>query len=61
VDKVLAFISPIIIGGHEATSVGGNGVDNMAKALRLNRVAIKSFGADVLVSGYVENQLPQGV
>jgi diaminohydroxyphosphoribosylaminopyrimidine deaminase/5-amino-6-(5-phosphoribosylamino)uracil reductase len=61
VDKVLAFISPIIIGGHEATSVGGNGVDNMAKALRLNRVAVKSFGADVLVSGYVENQLPQGV
>ncbi len=61
VDKVLTFISPIIIGGHEATSVGGNGVDNMTKALRLNRVDIKSFGDDVLVSGYVDKRLPQRV
>jgi diaminohydroxyphosphoribosylaminopyrimidine deaminase/5-amino-6-(5-phosphoribosylamino)uracil reductase len=59
VDKVLAFISPIIIGGCEAVSVGGNGVDNIAKALRLSRVDIKSFGDDILISGYVENRLPQ--
>jgi len=59
VDKVLAFISPIIIGGCKAASVGGNGVDNMAKALRLSRVDIKSFGDDVLVSGYVDKRLPQ--
>jgi diaminohydroxyphosphoribosylaminopyrimidine deaminase/5-amino-6-(5-phosphoribosylamino)uracil reductase len=59
VDKVLAFISPIIIGGREAVGVGGNGVDNVAKALRLNRVDIRNFGDDVLVSGYVESQLPQ--
>jgi len=59
VDKVLAFISPIIIGGCEAISVGGNGVDNIAKASRLSRVDIKSFGDDILVSGYVEERLPQ--
>jgi diaminohydroxyphosphoribosylaminopyrimidine deaminase/5-amino-6-(5-phosphoribosylamino)uracil reductase len=59
VDKVLAFISPIIIGGCEAVSVGGNGVDNIAKALRLSQVDIKSFGDDILVSGYVEKRLPQ--
>ena len=59
VDKVLAFISPIIIGGCEAVSVGGNGVDNIAKALRLSRVDIKTFGDDTLVSGYAEKQLPQ--
>jgi len=59
VDKVLAFISPIIIGGREAVSVGGNGIDNVAKALRLSRVDIKSFGDDILVSGYVEKRLPQ--
>jgi diaminohydroxyphosphoribosylaminopyrimidine deaminase/5-amino-6-(5-phosphoribosylamino)uracil reductase len=59
VDKVLAFISPIIIGGCEAISVGGNGVDNIAKALHLSRVDIKSFGDDILVSGYVEKILPQ--
>ena len=55
VDRVLAFISPIIIGGSEAASaVAGNGVDNIAKALRLSRVNIKNFGDDILVSGYVE-------
>jgi diaminohydroxyphosphoribosylaminopyrimidine deaminase/5-amino-6-(5-phosphoribosylamino)uracil reductase len=59
VDKVLAFISPIIIGGCEAVSVGGTGVDNIAEALRLNRVDIKSFGDDILISGYVEKRLPQ--
>jgi diaminohydroxyphosphoribosylaminopyrimidine deaminase/5-amino-6-(5-phosphoribosylamino)uracil reductase len=59
VDKVLAFISPIIIGGSEAASVAGNGVDNIAKALRLSRVNIKSFGDDILVSGYVEKGFPQ--
>ena len=59
VDKVLTFIAPIIIGGREAVSVGGNGVDNMAEALRLNRVDIKNFSDDVLVSGYVEKRLPK--
>jgi diaminohydroxyphosphoribosylaminopyrimidine deaminase/5-amino-6-(5-phosphoribosylamino)uracil reductase len=59
VDKVLAFISPIIIGGCEAVSVGGNGVDSMDGALRLSRVDIRTFGDDVLVSGYPEKRLPQ--
>ncbi|MDH4068208.1 MAG: bifunctional diaminohydroxyphosphoribosylaminopyrimidine deaminase/5-amino-6-(5-phosphoribosylamino)uracil reductase RibD [Dehalococcoidia bacterium] len=59
VDKVLAFISPIIIGGCEAVSVGGNGVDNIARALRLTRVDIRTFGDDVLVTGYPEKRLPQ--
>jgi diaminohydroxyphosphoribosylaminopyrimidine deaminase/5-amino-6-(5-phosphoribosylamino)uracil reductase len=59
VDKVLAFISPIILGGCEAVSVGGNGVDNIARALCLSEVNIKSLGNDVLVTGYVESQLPQ--
>ncbi len=54
VDKVLAFISPIIIGGDEAKSgVGGSGVNNVAEALRLSRVNTKSFGDDILVAGYV--------
>jgi diaminohydroxyphosphoribosylaminopyrimidine deaminase (EC 3.5.4.26)/5-amino-6-(5-phosphoribosylamino)uracil reductase (EC 1.1.1.193) len=61
VDKVLTFISPIIIGGDEAKSaVGGDGVNNVAEALRLNQVCTRSFGDDILVSGYVKKQeLPQ--
>ena len=57
--KVLVFISPIIIGGSGAASVAGDGVDNIAKALRLSRVNIKSFGDDVLVSGYMDKKVPQ--
>jgi len=54
IDKVLAFISPIIIGGEGAKSaVGGNGVGRDAEALRLNRVKISEFGDDILISGYV--------
>jgi len=54
VDKVLAFISPIVIGGDGAKSaVGGNGVNTVVEALRLNRVKIIEFGDDILISGYV--------
>ena len=59
VDKVLVFVSPVIIGGSRAVIVAGDGVDNMARALRLSRVNIKSFGDDVLVSGYTEKEFPQ--
>ncbi len=54
VDKVLAFISPIIIGGDGAKSaVGGKGVNMVAEALLLSRVKIDQFGDEVLISGYV--------
>jgi len=59
VDKVLVFISPVIIGGSGAAIVAGDGVDNMAKALRLSQVNIKCFGDEVLVSGYMGKELPQ--
>ncbi|MBA7661395.1 Riboflavin biosynthesis protein RibD [subsurface metagenome] len=54
VDKVIAFIAPIIIGGREAkTAVGGEGVDKVAESLKLERVSIERLGEDVMVSGYV--------
>ena len=59
VDKVMVFISPVIIGGQSAAIVAGNGVDTMAEAMRLSRVDIKTFGEDVLLSGYVEKGLSQ--
>ena len=59
VDKVLVFISPIIIGGKEGKgAVGGNGVENVAEALRLSQVSTRSFGDDILVSGYVKEFSP---
>jgi diaminohydroxyphosphoribosylaminopyrimidine deaminase/5-amino-6-(5-phosphoribosylamino)uracil reductase len=57
IDKVLAFVSPIIVGGDGAKSaVGGNGVKKIADALRLTRVKMIEFGDDVLISGYVNEK-----
>jgi len=53
VDKVLAFVAPVIIGGREApTPVGGAGVARIAEAWRLTRVQIQQLESDVLISGY---------
>jgi len=55
VDKVVAFIAPIIIGGREGkTAVAGNGVDRMVDSLRLKRVRFEKCGDDLMVSGYVK-------
>jgi diaminohydroxyphosphoribosylaminopyrimidine deaminase/5-amino-6-(5-phosphoribosylamino)uracil reductase len=57
VDKVLAFVSPVIIGGDEAKSaVGGNGARKIADAFRLKQVKMLEFGDDVLISGYVNGK-----
>jgi len=60
VDKVMVFISPVIIGGQEAAIVAGEGVATMTEALRLARVEMKTFGDDVMVSGYVDKGLSLG-
>ncbi len=54
VDKVIAFIAPIIIGGAEArTAVVGEGVSKVTEAFRLERVKVGRLGDDLMVSGYV--------
>ena len=57
VDKVLAFIAPLIIGGQEApTPVVAPGVDRMAQALRLKKVHFERLGSDLLISGYLNQE-----
>jgi diaminohydroxyphosphoribosylaminopyrimidine deaminase/5-amino-6-(5-phosphoribosylamino)uracil reductase len=54
VDKVIAFIAPIIIGGKEAkTAVGGKGIDKVIHSTRLEHVKVEKLGDDLMVSGYV--------
>jgi len=54
VDKVIAFVAPLIIGGREAkTAVAGRGVDKVQDSLKLEQVTVERFGEDVMVSGYV--------
>ena len=53
VDKVVAFVSPTIIGSQGAPSpVGGVGVEKIADAVRLQWVEVLQFGVDVAVIGY---------
>jgi len=55
VDKVIAFIAPIIIGGGEAkTAVSGKGVDKVASSVKLGHIRVEKLGEDLMVSGYVE-------
>jgi diaminohydroxyphosphoribosylaminopyrimidine deaminase / 5-amino-6-(5-phosphoribosylamino)uracil reductase len=53
VDKVQAFIAPVIIGGHQAASpVEGQGVQCMAQAWRLAGAGLEPVGQDWLITGY---------
>lgn len=52
VDRVAAFIAPVIIGGAEATGpVMGQGIPTMAEARRLTDVRLRRLGNDVLLEG----------
>ncbi|MBI2166050.1 MAG: bifunctional diaminohydroxyphosphoribosylaminopyrimidine deaminase/5-amino-6-(5-phosphoribosylamino)uracil reductase RibD [Chloroflexi bacterium] len=53
VDKVVAFIAPLIIGGQGSlTPVEGRGADRLANALRLKRVRVEHLGDDLMIVGY---------
>jgi diaminohydroxyphosphoribosylaminopyrimidine deaminase/5-amino-6-(5-phosphoribosylamino)uracil reductase len=57
VDRVTAFIAPIIIGGESATpAVGGRGVARIADALKLENITREVFGSDIMISGYPRRQ-----
>ena len=56
VDKVIAFIAPVIIGGEAAeTAVGGSGVERIADSIRLERVTTDTIDGDIMVTGYVRS------
>lgn len=54
VDKVVAFLSPMIIGGQEARpAVAGKGFEKLIQCAKLNRIKVDRVGEDIMVSGYV--------
>jgi diaminohydroxyphosphoribosylaminopyrimidine deaminase/5-amino-6-(5-phosphoribosylamino)uracil reductase len=54
VDKVNFFISPKFIGGEGSpTPVEGEGVDSLAKAIKLKDVSAVKIGEDFLLEGYI--------
>ena len=57
VDKVTAFIAPIIIGGEEAKpSVAGTGIEKIADAIKLENMSVEKIGEDLMVNGYVKKR-----
>ena len=53
VDKVCAFIAPVVVGGAAAPSpVAGEGVELIGDALRLRDVEVLRLGEDIAVVGY---------
>jgi len=56
VDKVSFFIAPLIIGGRAGIpAVGGEGVAQVADALRLRDVDITRCGDDIMITGYLRS------
>ena len=53
VDKVCAFVAPVLIGGRDApTPWDGTGAGAMADAMRLERVTVERLEDDLMVVGY---------
>ncbi len=54
VDKVVAFLAPMIIGGEEARpAIAGRGANRLVDSARLKQVKIERVGEDIMISGYV--------
>lgn len=54
VDKVVSFIAPKIIGGEVAkTPVGGEGINYMKDAIKLQNISTLKFGEDIMIEGKV--------
>jgi diaminohydroxyphosphoribosylaminopyrimidine deaminase/5-amino-6-(5-phosphoribosylamino)uracil reductase len=53
IDKIVAFIAPVILGGREIPAIGGEGFERLSDALQLRDVTWKSAGPDLMITGYV--------
>lgn len=54
VDKIYFFIAPKIVGGREAkTSVEGEGIGRIARAIGVKDMTSRNIGGDILIEGYV--------
>jgi diaminohydroxyphosphoribosylaminopyrimidine deaminase/5-amino-6-(5-phosphoribosylamino)uracil reductase len=55
VDKIEAFIAPMVIGGRNSvTAIKGLGAGLISEAVRLNNITIRNFDSDTLITGYCE-------
>jgi diaminohydroxyphosphoribosylaminopyrimidine deaminase / 5-amino-6-(5-phosphoribosylamino)uracil reductase len=54
IDRIFAFISPILVGGQQAPSpIGGGGVAKISKAMRLDNMKVIPIGDDLMVEAEI--------
>ena len=59
IDKIFFFLSPKLIGDHQALGIfGGHGVINLKEAIPLSELKIRKIGEDILLEGYIIPYLP---
>ncbi|MDO8551925.1 MAG: bifunctional diaminohydroxyphosphoribosylaminopyrimidine deaminase/5-amino-6-(5-phosphoribosylamino)uracil reductase RibD [bacterium] len=49
VDKAYIFCAPVLVGGKDAHSIGGKGVQKIAQGLRLKTESVSTLGDDIIV------------
>ena len=55
VDKIIAYISPKIIGGISAkTSIEGEGIEKLEEAFKLEQLTTRLIDKDIFIEGYVK-------
>jgi diaminohydroxyphosphoribosylaminopyrimidine deaminase/5-amino-6-(5-phosphoribosylamino)uracil reductase len=60
IDKFLLFLSPKLIGDHQAIGIfGGKGVASLKEAISLNEFRVRRTGGDLLLEGYIMPTLPR--
>jgi diaminohydroxyphosphoribosylaminopyrimidine deaminase/5-amino-6-(5-phosphoribosylamino)uracil reductase len=56
IDRIVAFVAPVIIGGAGAPSpIGGLGVPTMGDAPRLSDIDVRQCGDDVMIRGRIRH------
>lgn len=59
VDKICAFIAPMIIGGSSAkTPVGGHGFQNLSDSTRLSDMTLSLLDGDLRIDAYIRKDTP---
>jgi diaminohydroxyphosphoribosylaminopyrimidine deaminase/5-amino-6-(5-phosphoribosylamino)uracil reductase len=54
VDKCVLFVAPLLVGGSNTPAVfGGEGIERLDNAIRLERVRLERLDGDLLVEGYL--------
>ena len=53
VDKIVAFVAPILIGGREIPAFGSSGIRALSEAVALDDWRVETVGPDLMITGYV--------